>query len=300
MLREPANDRLAGDIERNARAGDLAIVRERQIEADRKRRIETKAYDPDELSCERPVRELANAEEADDRGAEDVERGEAQGFERSPDQSKRAAAGKEIAVDRHLGGEEQDQKADLEPSERSVGKDRRSLQPVLYLICVAPLFHRLKIAPSAVEKVLALARLNPELGGRLDGRTFDYRQGAFEIECREAFSVELHLIVQSAMGGPLLALDVFEDPLLSLIESAAVLLGSRFFAIGASCGLEIELARDFLNIELRKCLGGGPIDMRNLLNPLDQPLECFLDSHNVPINCAWFLFLSILHRIPRQ
>src|SRR4051794_28915226 len=49
-------------------------------------------------------------------------------------------------------------------------------------------------------------------------------------------------------GGPLLALDVFEDPLLGLIESAAVLLGSRFFAIDASCGLEIELARDFLNI----------------------------------------------------
>src|SRR6266508_5149734 len=137
-------------------------MRERQVEADRERRIHRKAHDSDELPYERSVRKRADAEEGDDGGAENVERGEAQGFERSADQPKRAAAGEEIAVDRHLAGEKQDQKADLEPSERSIGIDGWPFQPVLFLKCLAPLFHRLEIAPATVEKVLALARLDPE------------------------------------------------------------------------------------------------------------------------------------------
>src|SRR6266511_3898758 len=66
---------------------------------------------------------------------------------------------------------------------------------------------------------------------------------------------------------------------LGFIKRAAVFLRSVFFAIGLPQHFKIELTRDFLDIEFGESLGGRAIDMGNLLNPLDQPRERFLDSH---------------------
>src|SRR5438445_3569007 len=121
MFAEPCDDLLACYIECRARSCRLAIMGECEVEADHESRIDGEAHQSQERPDETLVSKLAHAEEGDEGGADDVECGEAQCLERSPDEAEGAAACQEIAIDDHLDREKEDEKADLDPPYRRIG-----------------------------------------------------------------------------------------------------------------------------------------------------------------------------------
>src|SRR4051812_32340449 len=157
---------------------------EREIEADDEHQVQNEACKADRLARGSGMPNLAYPEIGDDRRPEDIEAGEGEGLERASDETERAAVRQEAAIDHHLDCEQQDQNADLQPSLRWIRIDRRPLEAVIFLVSMPPLLHFLEVAAACMQEVLALPRLNSELGRRFDGGALDDRERSFEVERR--------------------------------------------------------------------------------------------------------------------